>query len=103
MAGNPRDRQCRFGVAIEERASVPVRSAPARLWKNVVKVSSTSASVLACRNPYKLAEPREFDSPGITQPAHTGVFLRVLGEFAVEPRADRKPVPEPDLHASRRN
>ena len=24
---------------------------------------------------YKLAEPREFDSPSITQPAHTGVFL----------------------------
>jgi hypothetical protein len=51
-----------------KNASVPIRSAPVRFWR------STSASVLACRNPTSWPNPREFDSPSITQPAHTGVF-----------------------------
>ena len=79
-------------------ASVRIGSAPPRLRRNGV----TSASGARVPQSYKLAEPREVDSPSITQPAQTGVFPRVLGKFAVEPRAEREPAPESDLHASRR-
>jgi hypothetical protein len=64
------DRLCRFGVAIEECVGA--------YWERATPLLEECGDFrFGARVPlsYKPAEPREVDSPSITQPAYTGVFL----------------------------